>query len=197
MRTGDELRFESIRLAVAPEGDAGEDARPMKIVGLYSDLPHGMLAMEVLRSIGHCFEGVCEFRAEWWQFDALAITTEREVLTKAASEADMLWWAVHTGQELPETVTRWSASWAASRPRTECALVALLSGVSACAIQKSPSWAYLRRLAQQAGMDFFAKRLERDLSRPDDAPMVSSAADAWLSAESYASRGQVRWGINE
>jgi hypothetical protein len=188
------LRFIASRFGAraAPEKDS-----PLKIVGLHADLPSHTLAMTVLRNVSRHSSGVCKLHSDWWSFDMLQAASEREAAARAAAEADMIWCAAPACEALPEAVTTWRDSWLACRNESECALVALLRCPAGYVIERSPSRAYLCRLARATGLELFVQRFECDCRASVEARSQPSMRSDWFPIESRPERGHIRWGINE
>lgn len=198
METDMEPGIQRLRLATPPDaGAAAENPFPLNIVGLYADpLLHG-LALSVLSGVARNCEAVCKLQSQWWGVDALRTPSEREAASRAATEADMIWWAIHADQELPEPAAVWADWLVAHQSKTEGALVALLSCPRDYVIRRSPSWHYLHQLARTAGMEFFFERFVQDQALLAKVPLPALQTNVWLPAEGDTGRGQTHWGINE
>ena len=186
------------RLASPPDtGAAAENPFPLSIVGLSADpLLHG-LALSVLSGIARNCEAVCQFQSDWWTFEHLTMPAERELASKAVADADMIWCAAYADRPLPEAVTALVERCLPRSPEGECALVALLSCPPGYVVEQSPSWNSLRRLARQAGSEFFTQCFTQDGSLAADASQFADPSSVWLPPENDPVRGQIRWGINE
>ena len=198
METDMEPGIQRLHLATPPDAEAAaENPSSLNIVGLYADPLLQTVALSVLRRVARTCEAVCKVQSQWWRLDALSLPSERETASKAAAEADMIWWAIHADQELPEAAVLWADWSVAHQSKTECALVVLLSCPPAYVIHRSPSWFHLRQLAHTAGVEFFFERFERDQALLAEVPLYASPISVWLPAESDPGRGQIHWGINE
>lgn len=171
---------------------------PLKIVGLYADLPSHILAMGALRDIAGNCSAVCKLHSDWWSFEMLDTTNEREMAAFAAADADMIWCAANACEALPESVRTWTDSWSACRNESEGALVALLRCPAGYILERSPSWMALSRLARTAGLELFTQRFDCDCAVSVAARPQLFLKNDWLPPESRPDRSQVRWyGINE
>lgn len=198
MDTDMEPGIQRLRLASPPgAGAAAENPFPLNIVGLYADPLLRGLALGVLRGIARNCEQVCQFQSEWWTFDNLAMPAERDLVSKAVADADMIWCAAYADRPLPEAVAAFVERWLARSPESECALVVLLNCPSGYIIEQSPSCTLLRRLARKAGSGFFSRCFTHDGSLAAAASPFAVHSTPWLPPEDDPVRGQVRWGINE
>lgn len=141
----------------APETDSPD--WPLRIAGVYSDLPAHTLATAVFRNITCNCASICTLHADWWSFESLEATSVRETAACVAADADMIWYATNAGERLPEAVRAWAHLWVAHRRYTG-ALVVLLGCPSDYPIEQSPAWTYFCWLAREARTDLFAQRFD-------------------------------------
>jgi hypothetical protein len=171
---------------------------PLKVVGVYADLPLRALAMRVLGDVACQCSGVCELSSVWWSFDTLNLADVRQAAARAAAEADMIWFAADAGEVLPDAVQQWIEAWSPHRTSSDGALVALMRCPPDYAIEQSHSYTCLRGLARAVGLDFFLRRFDSE-SRPSVITQPpSSLPNSRLTVQNDPNRGQARWwGINE
>jgi hypothetical protein len=174
---------------------------PLKIAGLYADLPSQAMAMGMLRDVARNCSAVCKLHSDWWSFDVLQAAHEREAAARVAADADMIWCAANACESLPESARMWANSWSAGRTcrnESECALVALLRCPAEYVMERSPSWTFLSRLARSAGMELFVQRVDCDCHASVATRSQPLLQNDWFPLENRPDRAQVRWyGINE
>lgn len=173
---------------------------PLKIAGLYADAPSQTAAMGLLRDVAHNCSALCKLRSDWWSFDALQVTDEREAAARTAAEADMIWCAANACESLPEAARLWANLWSECRrcKVTDCALVALLRCPAGYFIERSPSWMFLSRMARTAGMELFVQRVDCDCHASAITQPQALSQHDWFPMEGRADRHQFRWyGIND
>jgi len=178
---------------------AGTAASPLKIVGVYADLPAHVLATSVLRNVARNCSTVCNLTSVWWSFDMLTSVSVRETASRVAAEADMIWCSTHACEALPDRVTSWMEAWLPHQQASDGALVALLRCPRDYQVEKSPSRAYLIQAAQSAGMELFVQRFDCDCRQSFHFPHRASflTENPWVIAE-WPNSHQIRgWGINE
>lgn len=173
-------------------------SEPLKVAGIYADLPAHILAMRVLSDVARQCSSVCEINAAWWSFDTLASVNVRPTAVRLAGDSDMIWFSTHACEALPKPVTEWVEAWLPHRSEPTGALVALLRCPSNYKVEQSPSRAYLEELARATGMELFVQRFDcacdPSLNQPPAAPLqIRNRIDE------YDPNWQpVRhWGINE
>jgi hypothetical protein len=135
-------------------------ASPIKVVGVYADLPSHLLAMGVFRNIARQCSAACEFNESWWSFDMLASASMRSTAVGLAAESDMIWCSTHACKALPKPITEWVEAWLPRRSEPAGALVVLLRCPSNYKVEQSPSRAYLEQLARAAAMELFVQRFD-------------------------------------
>ncbi len=97
-----------------------------------------------------------DFECDAWPFEWLNVGRVREHAAMIASRADMIIIAAGGQEELPDGVTDWVESWLLQRNSQPAVLVALFDDDSVISPAKTPQpCAYLQRIAEQAGMDYF------------------------------------------
>lgn len=191
-------RFITSRLAARTA--LAEQDPPLKIAGLYADARSQTVAMGLLHNIARNCSSLCKLRSDWWSFDALQVTNEREAAARTAADADMIWCAADACESLPEAAKLWANLWSECRrcKATDCALVALLRCPAGYIVERSPSWTFLSRMARGAGMDLFVQPVDCDCHASASVLSQPRLHNNWFSPESRPERNQVRWyGINE
>ena len=188
-------RFLTPRLAVAADV---QKSAPLKVAGIYADLPAHALAMRVLGDVSRQCSAVCEINAVWWSFDTLKSADAHEAAARAASEADMIWCSTHACEALPHAVRAWLDESSEHRHESDAALVALLRCPHGYKIEQSPARIYLSKTAQAAGMELFVQRFDcacRGLLNPPPSVLLHIRS---LIDEHHPDWHQLRhWGINE
>ena len=191
-------RFITSRLAARTAVATPEP--PLKIAGLYADASSQTVAMGLLRDVAHNCSALCKLRSDWWSFDALQVTDEREAAARTAADADMIWCAANACESLPEAARLWANLWSECRQckAADCALVALLRCPAGYVVERSPSWMFLSRMAHTSGMELFVQRVDCDSH--DSASILAQPRlrNDWFPLENRRDRNQLRWyGINE
>lgn len=181
-----------------PAHRCSSTSAPLRIVGLYADLPAQFLAMRVFRDVARQCSPVCDIAAAWWCFETLGIADAQETAARTARDADMVWCSSNACEPLPDSVKLWMADWAAQQPKAEHALVALLRCPAGYDLGLSPTRTYLRRLAEETELDFFEQRFDCGCHRSDGLHRPSSNPLA-LQEGAYGFPCQQfrHWGLNE
>ena len=131
---------------------------PVNVVGVYQDaralaMIHELHGTTLSTSLAWEFDFD---RGEWFGFGELGDPHLARKATSAASAADVIVFSAEADTDLPSGVRVWVESWIVSKKAHDAALVALLDRRN-CPVQwKTTIHAYLRQMAQQAEMDFFA-----------------------------------------
>jgi hypothetical protein len=97
-----------------------------------------------------------EFTRYQWSFALLQDPGVRDAAAQDAAMADIVIIATHGDSELPEHVDYWFQAWV-GRNANPMALVALFDQPAASAEVREEVRSSLARVAQTAGMDFFAE----------------------------------------
>src|SRR3954447_3242964 len=125
------------------------------VIAHESDPASGELANQLCRSLEQEFGGNLNFEFGWWAFDRLADSKELQAAAEHASEADLILFSVHAGNELPRSVQEWIEAGLARRRKTGGAVAVLTGPAQASTGGGWPIDCYLRYLAERAAMDFW------------------------------------------
>lgn len=135
----------------APEAPAA-----CEVVVLYEDELSRDRARGVCERLARSFWEQVEFEIGWWRFRYLADPDIGQADARAAAEADIVIVAAQASHALPAPVRNWLEKWVSHRAAHESVLVALIGTEGGWAADQLPVCAYLRTVAQRAGMDFLA-----------------------------------------
>jgi len=100
----------------------------------------------------------------WWGFGDLQNSDAARQSAESAGVADVVLFASESSH-LPFEARAWVEKWIKARGDREGTLVDLCGTRCDCPEHPEDSWAFLRKVAQRAGMDYFTG-LPRDISRP-------------------------------
>jgi len=177
-----------------------ERSRPVKVVGIYADVPARVQATRLFSNVARQCAPVCEFCSSWWSFDVLADSDLRKTAAQAAGAADMIWCSTDACEALPSVVRAWMSEWCPLKQGTESALVALLRCPFSYPIKQSPAAASLTELARTMGMELFMETFDGTIQQPLGVranPLMRTTRPApWLHGCSHPSQPRW-WGINE
>lgn len=133
----------------------------LKIILVHENLIAGIAALAVLRRLVAQLEAELEIKSgAWhvdsnvWKFEMLRDPELRVQAAAEAAEADMIIISVGNAG-LPASVRDWLESALPMKDGRPAALVALLDRGNAASGEPPRSGAYLRRLAERYGLDFF------------------------------------------
>ena len=126
----------------------------LKVAIAYEGAAAAMCARQISERLAADLRSECEA----WRLESLVHPPLRELAVIAASEADMIIIATRAGEALPVHVKDWIESWLPRRKGGPAALVALFEEGGETLRDSSPLCAYLSRIAERGGMDFFSKR---------------------------------------
>lgn len=135
---------------------ASESTAVCEVVVLYEDDFSRERARGVCERLIRSFWEQVEFEVSWWRFRYLTDADISQAAARAATQADIVIIAAQAGHELPAPIRNWMEKWITHRTAHESVLVALLGTASGWAADRLPVCAYLRTVAQRAGMDFLA-----------------------------------------
>jgi hypothetical protein len=133
-----------------------------------------------------------------WKMDLLAHPPLCERAATAAAQADMIIFATCAREGLPSHVKDWIENWLPRKKRGPAALVALFEGDRETLREPGPLSAYLSKIAQRGGMDFFCNAgsvPSQDFQNAEESRPYS----AEFELEETLNRDSVRrgWGIND
>ncbi len=165
----------------------------------YEGTPSHDRARQLCERLLNRFWGDIDFEFSWWSFDFLRDSTMANAAAQAAAEAPLLIFSLHTSAEFPSSVRTWIEASFNQREPERGALAVLMEIPD---LQNAaPKLAYLRRMAEQAHLDFLLQGLsEPELIRVENPPpeekptgLVTTELKRILSPKDPRSH----WGINE
>ena len=168
---------------------------------IYEEVTTGQRAMRMMRDLLRESGAHSDFEPSLWKLDLLVVPKFRELAAREAATADMVVVSAHDRDTLPVAIQTWAEAWPSRIPANRGALVALLELTEDQTEARPETVLFLRKVAEQAGMDFFVQ-LFRPPARGTEltveqiaqrAGTVSSVLDDILHHPAPAPR----WGINE
>lgn len=177
-----------------------ERSRPVKVVGIYADVPARVQATRLFSNVARQCAPVCEFCSSWWSFDVLADSKLRKSAAQAAGVADMIWCSADACEAFPIAVRAWVDEWCPLKHGAESALVALLRCPFNYPVEQSPAGVSLSELARSTGMELFMETFDGTIQQPLGArtkPFMQAIRPP-LGLRDWPNPSQPRWwGINE
>lgn len=175
-----------------------QESAPLKVVGVYADLPGHILGLRVLRNVAEQCSPVCAIDAAWWSFDTLKLVDVHETAASAARNADMIWCSAHACEALPHAVQAFLDESAQNQHESAAALVALLRCPHGYIIEESPARIYLSKTAQAAGMELFVHAFDCGCNAAGSLESEAKRSPLDLDALHQMDSDQPRdWGIND
>jgi hypothetical protein len=104
---------------------------------------------ELTRRLGRSFT----FSVSWWRLKSFWHPKMRQVAADAIAKADIILFALFSGGELPQALTRWIEERLLHKTTHRSALLALLETGGTIAPRLSSAEFYLRHLSSKAGLD--------------------------------------------
>ena len=141
-----------------------------------------------------------EFNATWWKFDYLAHPQIAAAATESLNTADLVFFAIKAGTELPVVVKEWLQRWPPRSPRRGKSLLALLEVAGGAIPMHSPARQVLRTVALRAHMDYLPYYAgdEGELGEQHSAALEQPAPlDVSLQRFAIRPNPASRWGLNE
>jgi hypothetical protein len=108
-----------------------------------------LMQEELTRRLGHSFN----FSVSWWKLKSLWHPKMLRVAADAVAQADIILFALLSGGELPQTLTKWLEETLQHGAPHRVSLLALLETGGMIVPRLSSAEIYLSRLARQAGLD--------------------------------------------
>ena len=108
-----------------------------------------LMQEELTRRLGRSFD----FSVSWWSFKSLWHPKMRRVAADAVARADIMLFALLSGGELPQTLTKWIEERLLHNATHRVSLLALLETGGIIMPRLSSAEICLRRLASEAGVD--------------------------------------------
>ena len=104
---------------------------------------------ELTRQLGHSFN----FSVSWWSLKSLWHPKMRRVAADAVAQADIMLFALLSGGELPQTLTKWIEKRVLHNTPHRVSLLALLETGGVIVPRLSSAEICLSHLASEAGVD--------------------------------------------
>ena len=172
-----------------------------KVLIIYEEVTTGQRAMRMIGDVLRGSGAHTDFEPSLWKLDLLLVPKFRELAAREAAAADMVVISAHDRETLPVAVQTCVEAWPSRVPTHRGALVALIELTETQTEARPETALFLRKLAEQAGMDFFvqwfrppARTTELTVAQiAQRAGVVSSVLDEILHHPAPAPR----WGINE
>ena len=121
----------------------------LTVVMAYDDLSTAKRAKETWDHLLHNLGEDYLLQLRLWKFEVLRVPELREAAARDAVSADLIFIAARETANLPAEVKEWIDLWLRQKHNHPSAIAVSSDPAGPCA-------AYLREVAQQAGMDFFA-----------------------------------------
>jgi hypothetical protein len=132
---------------------------------VYENFAAGKRAMEVCNFLLAQLGDEFEFGINMWKFEVLQHAKLSAMAVHDAIEAELIIVACDAAWELPTEVMLWAEAWVPAKQGQTAALLALF-GNEAADFHSSiaPTSAYLKSVADRAGLDFLASGQSLDIS---------------------------------
>jgi hypothetical protein len=145
---------------LSPDNDANParelDDRPkFNVVIIYEDRCTGKRAKYFYENLVHELEGKCDFNLELWNFQVLGISEIGNSAARIAAQADFVILSLHGKAGLPAEIREWIETWSCRIADSNAALIALADKPQTRDGTAASTLAYLRSVADRAGIDFF------------------------------------------
>jgi hypothetical protein len=178
-----------------------EEGPTFRGVVVYEDDRTRDRGLRLYNKIEREFWSEIEFEFSWWRFDYLGDPDLAREAAGAATRADWVVFSAHGGLELPPVVRKWIETWSSRKANRTSAMVALVGVENDAHKGMTPIHNYLREVAQQAGMDYFAHVLEAWPNRPEVSinEIERRAGEVTAVLDDIIHRPSIptHWGINE
>ena len=133
----------------------GDGAKPFTAVVAYDDSLGRSYADRLYSWLIEEFRDEIDFDSRWWSFEQLSQTRSAENAARATMEADMV--IISTASEdLPGYAKLWIENILAGKGEQDMVMVALIGMRNPQRESPVPAYTYLERVAQQAGLSYFA-----------------------------------------
>jgi hypothetical protein len=120
------------------------------------DPASGERVKQLCRSLDAELGGELHFEFGWWDFGQLGDSQQLHTAAEQVADADLILLSVHAGNELPRPVQDWIEAGLARRCKHGGAVAVLLGPAHVPGESGWPLDSYLRYLAEQADMEFWA-----------------------------------------
>lgn len=188
----------SVSLLARKEARLLDIPEPVRILIVYEDMFTGqkarLVAEQLVGSLGPDYK--CE--PSLWKFDVLKVPDISAIAAVEARQADLIVFAAREGKDLGDEVKQWIQNWLPFKQKGDSCIVALLVREEKSFASASPLYAYLRKIAEKRGLDFFWQELEANsdcVESSSETPsyMISPLPNSAVEVEQHA----VHWGIND
>ena len=148
-------------MQLSPDNDANparelSDRPKFNVVIIYEDRGTGRRAKYFYENLVHELEDRCDFNLELWNFQVLAISEIGNSAARVAAQADFVILSLHGRAGLPAEIIAWIETWSRLIADSNAALIALADKPQTTGGAAASTLAYLRSVADRAGIDFFA-----------------------------------------
>lgn len=191
----------------------GENQFAFNVVIAYEDFAAGKHAKETYDYLVNELGEDYEFNNQMWKFDVLNHPKMQEMAVKDATRADLIIISTHGSGELPPEVKSWIGEWMTQKSRAK-GLAVLVNDANRKRMSPTAVNSYLKAVAREAQMDFFAQPEERSSSEielalphiPSRAASVPTVVNSVIEHQTptatnpalFAPRfSSSHWGINE
>lgn len=131
------------------------DRPKFNVVIIYEDRATGRRAKYFYDNLIHELEDKCDFSLELWNFPVLAISEIGYSAAQVAARADFVIFSLHGKAGLPAEIREWIETWSWLIADSNAALIALADKPQTRGSTAASTLAYLRSVADRAGIDFF------------------------------------------
>ena len=128
---------------------------PLKVVLVYDGLADLIRAYEMWTKLAARFEREIQIAASAWNFSMLSDARLRRKAALRSADADMILLSASGRCDLPDHIRNWIRSWIPWKKGRKDALVAVLDAECPLSAKAAQLRDFLRRKAEQTGMDFF------------------------------------------
>lgn len=126
----------------------------------YDDLNAGKHAKALCDRLGQQLNPACKLNIRLWRLSVLQIPEMMQAAAREAARAALIIVAARGKGKLPSPVKTWMGMVIGAKKGAGGALVAQLHGIARTVKKLTPAYAYLKRIAHGAGMDFFSEVIE-------------------------------------
>jgi hypothetical protein len=132
---------------------------PLRIVVVYDGMADLIRVNEIWSRLVARFKDEIQIVSCAWNFASLRDPQLRERAAFHAGDADLIVLSASGRSKLPDYIRHWIRAWLPWKKGRRDALVATLDHESPACAAASPLRNYLRRTAEQSGMDFFCNAI--------------------------------------
>jgi hypothetical protein len=186
-----------------PKLNQWEPKFPFDLVIAYDDATTRTRAMQLYDQLAQQLLEDYDFQCSWWRIEHFLNPVLSEQAAQAAAQASMIILSLRGDRPLPPMLKAWLPRWLDKKGDQKSALVLLLCADGQPGDEAHYLESYLRQVAEQARMDFFAHAYPLSTELADLANNSSAVArrtqtiaplfEEFLDQPAYIPR----WGINE